>query len=577
MTAAAYAAGSKYKQFAPPLTVPQQPFDPALIRALVECSERRMSALRADRQQHWDLWREISEWIDPRRGQWLWDYNKQRDRARKREGRIINSHASAASEILSNGMQSGNTPRTRPWFEVESLNQDTRTDRDSQGWLHYMQTLMRSVLESSNFYESTRTNYRELADYGNGPISVFSDSNNIVRFVQHTTGSYFAGVDARDKLDTFAEEMVLTIGQMLDRYEYKRLSPAAQRCAESKKYDATVKVIRITQPNRSPFYEPYGIGWQRMPFRTMEYDPSDDTGRVLLIAGRTRINTVMPRWETISGEAYASCWPGVKALGDVKGLQAEELNKAEAIEQIPRPTLQAPPELRGKMDRPIPGETIFTTQMQGQRGISRAFELSPQIGEIRQDIREIEMRIDRHYHRDVFQAISMIERGNVRELEIDARIREQMGQIGPIVESLLQQQNDPTLQLVFEHCLEAGMVPPPPKMIASSPLRMNYVSVLAQGQMAADIDRLMRWHGATMQIAQTHPAARFRLNGDEWMKEMAVALRVPPNTLTSDDEVRALAERELKAQEAAASTAIAEQGASAAAKLSQAGLMGQGQ
>lgn len=560
-------AAPVFKQFAEPFVETLPPRDPELMRRLTDHSNRRRSALEIDRQQYFDHWREISEWLDPRRGQWLWDYNKAQDRGRKKQGRIINSHAGLAAKIMANGMQSGVTPRSRPWFEAESLNPDANTDRDAQEWLLFVQNTLRSLLESSNFYATTRINYRELGTYGGGPISVVQDAVDVVRYRQHTIGSYYVGIDAKGRIDTFGEELVLTIDQMLDRYGYERLSQAAQRCADMGRYDAKVRVMRLIEPNRSPFYDPNGVGWQRMPYRTVDYDPADSSGATLSTSGLFRFNIAFPRWETVSDEAYPSNCPGMEALGDIKGLQAEEYNKAEAIEQIPRPTLVAPASLKGKADRPVPGETIYSQQMQGQQGIARAFELNPQIGEIRQDIREIEFRIDRHFHRDVFQAITMIDRAQTREIEIDARIREQMGQIGPIVEDLLQTQNDTLLQLTYEAADDMGIIPPAPPVIAEAPLRMNYVSILAQGQNASDLDRLDRFHGAVLRVSETHPEARHRFDADKWIQEYGSSVGVPVDVISDDREVQAARTAEMEANAAANAAATAKDATAAMQQL----------
>ena len=118
----------------------------------------------------------------------------------------------------------------------------------------------------------------------------------------------------------------------------------------------------------------------------------------------------------------------------------------------------------------------------------KKFEINPQIAELRENIRTIERRIEATYHVDVFQAITRIEGGNMRVVEIDARVREQMSRLGPIVEGLAEQQNDPTIARTFAIAERAGLIPEPPESIIGQAVKVEYVSILAQAQRAADID-----------------------------------------------------------------------------------------
>ena len=65
-------------------------------------------------------------------------------------------------------------------------------------------------------------------------------------------------------------------------------------------------------------------------------------------------------------------------------------------------------------------------------------------------------------------------------------------------------------------------------------------------------------------MAQTDPAARHRFNGDEWMKEYADQLGVPPKTVRTDKEAAAMAQQEAQAQQAAAQLQMASMGAKTA-------------
>lgn len=549
-----------------------KPYSDEIATDLIKTANRTVENLKTLRSEEFAHWREIAEWISPRRGQWLVTDRKSRS---KMHGRIINNVANDSAKIGAAGMQSGLTSRSRPWFQLTTADIRLRRDPEVKIWLRTVEDLLREVLDRSNFYETTRINYDEMFNFGQGAFSIVPDFDNVIRCRHHTIGSYLLGIDHKGKTDTFAEEFVLTVGQLVERYPFERLSLPAQRAAKESKFETTVLMRRLVQPNRGKYYKPGRPGWQGSPFMIMEWDAADQKRDILALMPEYEFPTITPRWESIADYAYSATSPGMEALGDVKQLQAEEINLSRANEQIGNPTVLMPPELRGKVNATLmPGDQLFTAELQGQKGVRRAFEVNPQINELRENIRAIERRIERKYHVDVFMAITRIEGGNMRVVEIDARVREQMSQLGPIVEALSEQQNDPALTRVYRICERAGLIPEPPEALRNSPVKIDYVSILAQAQKSADISKLDRWFIAGQQMALVDPAAKHRFNGDEWMKEYAEQLGVPAKTVRDDKGVAALVAQDQKMAQAANTAALAQAGAKAAKDASQADMTG---
>lgn len=548
------------------------PHGAKLMADMLEKAEQTFGTLKSHRSQEWEHWRECAEWIDPRRGEWLWTDKKDRGKLHKR---IVNNAAFKASKIGAAGMQSGLTSRSRPWFTLTTADPRIRKDPEAKEWLRLVESILIEIFDRSNFYETTRTNYRELFNFGHGAFSIVPNFSNVIRCRQHTIGSYYLGINADGEVDTFGEEFVLTVGQMLERYPVERLSVVAQRAAREKKYGATVKVRRLIEPNRGEFYKPGVPGWRGADFRVLEYDPQDNENMPLAIYPEYEFPTVVPRWETLSDHAYAATWPGAEALGDIKQLQSDEIELARGKQQNSNPATIGPPELKGKIGREIaPGERLFATEMQGQGQLRRVFEINPMINEQRIDIDSVVERIQEAYHRDVFQAITRIDGGNMRVVEIDARVREQMSQLGPIVEALSEQQNDPAIFRTYRIAERAGIIPPPPPVLEGVPIKIDYISILAQAQKSANIDKLDRYFVAATNVGQIDPNAAFRFNGDEWMKEYGDQLGVPAKVISDDEVVKArVAEAQRMAQQQMAQQAALD-GAKAARDASQADLEG---
>ena len=75
---------------------------------------RRYVKLENDRSSWRNHWMEISDYVLPRRGRFL--FQTQDDRGKKRNNKIIDSTGTQAIRTMAAGMMSGMTSPARPWF-----------------------------------------------------------------------------------------------------------------------------------------------------------------------------------------------------------------------------------------------------------------------------------------------------------------------------------------------------------------------------------------------------------------------------------------------------------------------------
>ena len=98
-------------------TTLMDPSEPFFEDLLLEQLERRMGALDRERQSWFQHWRELSDNILPRRGQFL-SFAGQSDRGRKLNGKMLDSTGTLAARTLASGLMSGVTSPARPWFRL---------------------------------------------------------------------------------------------------------------------------------------------------------------------------------------------------------------------------------------------------------------------------------------------------------------------------------------------------------------------------------------------------------------------------------------------------------------------------
>ena len=76
----------------------------------------RMGAMRERRQSYMLHWRELADYILPRRYRWLVSQNQRR--GSPINSNIIDSTGTIAARTLASGMMAGVTSPTRPWFKL---------------------------------------------------------------------------------------------------------------------------------------------------------------------------------------------------------------------------------------------------------------------------------------------------------------------------------------------------------------------------------------------------------------------------------------------------------------------------
>ena len=83
--------------------------------------DSKLAGMRIRRYSWWLHWRELAEFILPRRYRWLVISN-QMNRGSPINQNIIDSTGTLAARVLASGMMAGITSPTRPWFKFKVQN-----------------------------------------------------------------------------------------------------------------------------------------------------------------------------------------------------------------------------------------------------------------------------------------------------------------------------------------------------------------------------------------------------------------------------------------------------------------------
>lgn len=529
--------------------------------ALIQHCEGRLKGLKNERNSWWVHWREIADYILPRRYKWLVTPNEA-SRGSPLNSRIIDSTGTIALRTLSSGMMSGITSPTRPWFKlrVEETDQDDQSNPTNL-WLAEVEKRMGRVFAESNFYPSIAQLYQDLGAFGSGCMLIYEDFEDVIRCYNPCAGEYYFANSSKNRVDTVYREFVMTVRQLCDEFGEENLTESTRQMYRNGKADLEkeIKVAHALEPNM----EPRGGLSKRFKYREVYWEVGRSGNRILRLKGFVEAAAMTPRWDLVGNDAYGRS-PAMDALGDVKQLQQETKRKAQAIDKLVNPPLLADIQLRNQPASTLPGGVTFVTNLANNHGMKPVYTVQPPVQELMMDIQQIQERIRQVFFNDLFMMFQNLQAEPRSAAAVDARREEKLVMLGPVLERFENEALDIAIDRTFGIMYRGGLLPSPPPEVERVFVRVEYVSMLAEAMRAtgtAAIERLLAQAGS---IAAVDPQAMDVVDVRETLQEYGTLLSVPPKLIRSDDAIKLIQEkraRDIAAEQAVDQGTAAVQGA----------------
>lgn len=553
-----------------------RPFDPPRgFNSAHEYLERQREALKGERSTFDDHYRDLSEFVQPRRGRFsISDRNK----GDRRHHRIINSKATWALGVAVAGLTTGLTSPSRPWLKYEHPDPDLNEYKPVQMWIADRQRRAYRVFSRSNFYNMVPVMYEELLLFGTGAMTHDADPLEMSRFYAHTVGSYAIAQNGRGVVDHFVREAESTTWAIVDKFGLENVSLAVRRDYDVGNYHNWHPVVRFLEPN--PEYDPTRPASKA--FRSTYYEPGGDKDKMLRVGGYYEFPVYVPRWAVTGEDIYGTNCPGMTALGDVRGLQIEERRKAQAIDKMVSPPLAGPGSLRNVQQAHLPGGYVGYNDDPSRAKFGPLYQVEPRVRELMMDIQSVEQRINDAFYVDLFKAISEMEGVQPRnELELIQRKEEQLLLLGPVLEHLYDTFLDPCVDRVFNMIERSDPdAPPPPPELEGEELNVEYISILSQAQRAVAtkaIERAGLYIGSLAE-ASGDISVWDKFDKDEAIDEYTRLVGVPPRLIRGDRAVKQIRDQRAEQQrqeqtlmQGQAASEIAQKGAGAIKQISEVG------
>lgn len=512
-----------------------------------------LSQLRNDRKPWWSLWRELADFILPKRYVWL-ETDKDR-RAREAKNRhILDGTGTKCARVLAAGMLNGITSPSRPWFtlRVPGFTEDPASR--ARAWVEEVARRMHQIMAETNYYNALATMYLDLSVFGSAAMLIYEDDDNVFRCFNPALGEFYFGQDASLRVGTFGREISMTVGQLVREFGEENVSTTVRDMWKKGGADLhhSFNIAHLVEPNddgksnissRFAYRETY---WEKG-----KKEEKDGRSLVLRERGFNELPGIFPRWELTGNDAYGTS-PGMDALPDIIQLQHETKRKAQGLDKMISPPVVADIQLAHRPTALVPNGITYVAG-QGNVGVRPAYQVQVPIDALTADILDIRQRIAEIFHNPLFNMISQLD--TVRSAtEIDARREEKLVLLGPVLERFENEALDPSINRIFSIMQRRQLLPEPPPELEGMDVQVQYVSILSTAQRAISAAPTERWVGLIGNIAPVVPQALTIPNWDSLIRNYGEAIGVPArdmNTREQSEEMVRAEEERIAAQEAA--------------------------
>jgi hypothetical protein len=299
-------------------------------------------------------------------------------------------------------------------------------------------------------------------------------------------------------------------------------------------------------------------------------DPTLNSDVFLEISGYDWFPVLVPRWGVVGTDAYAVEGPGALSLGDSIALQRLHSRKFEGIDKQVRPPMSAPTYLKQHAHSTLPDKVTFLDITQGGQKYEPLYQVKPDLAGLMQTIQEHQQRIKEAFYTDLFLLLTQGDRPDMTAREVEELHEEKMVMLGPVLTQVNQDMLDPLIEIAYSVGLDQGIFGDPPPGIQGEPLKIEYISIMAQAQKAVGVSAIQDTVMFVGQLAQTMPDALDNLDVDQTVEEYVEARGTPPRMIRSADQVAAIRQQKAQAAQAKQAAEAAPGLAGAAKDLSQA-------
>lgn len=494
-------------------------------RELIQDLSKRFVQLDDRRKPYEDTWKEITEFVLPRRSLFEWAETK---RGGSRTATIFDGTAQQALLLLADGLQGYITSPSTDWFNLSFQDDRLMQIAAARQWMQEAEEEFYSIFQGSNFYETMSEVFLDGGSVGTATMYIEEDlGENLVSFLARHPKEIFIAENRYGRVDTVFRKFYLTNRVALEMFGENAFEDADGRKMKEAPYDDAI-YFHAVFPRKER--DPGKIDAGNKPFASVYW--RDGKEKALKKGGYDSLPYVVWRWRTNTEEEYGRS-PAWDALSDIKRSQEIGKTMMKAAQLAVEPPVNYPSEFQGQIEisprgmNPYtdPKSLVFPMDVGGNYPIGRDREEALQAA-----IRE-------HFRVDFFLLLSQMQsRGEkITATQVMEMQGEKAAVLGAIVGRINNELLNPVFERVFDIAYRSGRLPEIPEELMEQDIKIDYLGPLAQAQR-----RYYSTQGVNQALSQLlplveyYPEMRDLINADELGKHLLISNGMPERILQDE-------------------------------------------
>jgi hypothetical protein len=509
---------------------------------------QRWEDLKVEQRNWLPVWQELADYIQPRKGNIAF----RRSSGQQQTGRLFDSTAPHANELLAASMQGALTSAAFRWFSLAIRNLDLDEHQDAAILLDECSEDMFQAINESAFASESHELYLDAPSFGIAGMIVeeraaskYVPAGSLL-FNTLPPGSFVIDENKEGRVDTTFREFQLSARAAANFFGEMKLG-AQVAAALAKNSAERFTFIQGIYPR-----EDAGLGLgRRLPAAKKAYASIyvDVLGKKTMdIGGYDECPALVPRWTKTSGEIYGR-GPGFIALPDIKTLNKAVELKLKAWGKIVDPPLMVRSEA---VVGPIQLKSAGLTYVRDMDAVKPLTELGGDLKQADLEEEKIRAAIRRMFYSDQLQ---LQEGPQMTAYEVQVRYELMQRILGPTLGRLQVEYLNPLIHRIFWIRLRASEANSPYRQLFAwckqngVALDVEYEGPLAKAQRLAESTAMQRFWQIVLPLTEVAPSVIDNIDFDYMVREHAESVGTPAKMLRSQDEVKNI--RSIKQQQQA--------------------------
>lgn len=480
--------------------------------------------------------RDVSLFLLPNRG--YFDDTSNPNQGQETGDEIVDPEGTRSVMIFAAGMQGGLTSPARPWARFRMQDPGLNKYGPVKEWLNQVEKIFYAAYSQSNFYQVIYTDYIELIAFCTSCLLQEEGRNTVLNFRNQTAGTYYISTNSEGVVDTIFRDVPMIAKNIVERF--KKVPEKIQNSAKKDPYKFFT-VCQAVLPNNER--EIGFVDGMNKPFKSVYFQP-DVSDNILLQSGYEENPFHVSRYDVSGADVYGR-GPGFDQMPNVKQLQEMQQTKYLALHKdVERPML-VPPSMIDDYDD-LPGGV---TPWEGGARPEELYKPNVKIGELKEDIRDLQEKVREGFFNDIFLMISSAGESYKNIPHIMEQKEEKLMMLGPIVDRTIYEKLDPIVERSLGILMRGGYLPPAPPEMDQQEMEIEYISILAQAQKRIGSSTLQEFGGYVAELATIKEDALDKMDFDQAIDEFGDMIGVSPKVIRDGDQVAEIREQRAQQQQ----------------------------